>query len=98
MLTAAAGVAVGVRALLMGMRMLVFVVVRVGVRMGVGRAVRMGMRMAVDGFVVVVVKVHGCFLQTFFLACIIAFPFDFVKQSGARLSVFPKTFSGISRF
>ena len=57
----------GVRAVLVGMRMLVFMVVRVGVRMGVGRAVRMGMRMAVDGFVVVVVKVHGCFLQTFFL-------------------------------
>ena len=66
-LTAAAGVAVGMLALLMGMRMLVFVVVRVGVRMGVGRAVRMGMCMAVDGFVVVVIKVHDassvlCFL------------------------------------
>ena len=36
----------GVRAVLVGMRMLVFMVVRVGVRMGVGRAVRMGMRMA----------------------------------------------------
>ena len=45
-------------ALLMGMRMLVFVVVRMGMRMGVRRAVRMGMCMAVDGFVVVVIKVH----------------------------------------
>ena len=66
-LTAAAGVAVGMLALLMGMRMLVFVVVRMGMRMGVRRAVRMGMCMAVDGFVVVVIKVHDassvlCFL------------------------------------
>ena len=57
----------GVRAVLVGMRMLVFMVVRVGVRMGVGRAVRMGMRMAVDGFVVVVVKCMDASSRLFFL-------------------------------
>ena len=95
-LTAAAGVAVGVAAVLMGMRMLVFVVVRVGMRMGMGRAVRMGMRMAVDRLVMV--KMHGASSSFVFSRCIISVPLDFVKRAEARLSDFPKTFSAISRF
>ena len=80
-------------ALLMGMRMLVFVVVRMGMRMGVRRAVRMGMCMAVDGFVVVVIKVHDASSVLFF--CLYySFSTRFCKAVGCTSVCFSKNFFG----
>ena len=82
----------GMCAVLVGMRMLVFMVMRMRVGMGMRRTIRMGMRMAVDSFVVVVVKVHGASSSFIFSRCIISVSLDFVKRARARLAVFPKNF------